>query len=66
MKTRAALALSVTGILVTGSAALAVNTQVLNTAPAGTGNANSVLLPNNSGSTPAPGAVTTAKATPGG
>lgn len=56
MKTRAALALSVAGVLVTGSAALAVNTQVLNTPPAGTGNANSVLLPKNSGRTPAPDA----------
>ncbi|MFE4544798.1 hypothetical protein [Arthrobacter sp. NPDC056727] len=64
MKTRAALALSVAGILVTGSAALAVNTQVLNTTPAGTGNANSVLLPNGTGRTPAPGAVASAGATP--
>jgi hypothetical protein len=65
MKTRAALALSVAGILVTGSAALAVNTQVLNTTPAGTGNANSVLLPNNSGRTPSPAAaVVSSKATP--
>jgi hypothetical protein len=65
MKTRAALALSVAGILVTGSAALAVNTQVLNTTPAGTGNANSVLLPNNSGTTPSPAAaVISSKATP--
>ncbi|MDQ1059825.1 hypothetical protein QFZ23_003726 [Arthrobacter globiformis] len=64
MKTRAALTLTVAGILVTGSAALAVNTQVLNTTPAGTGNANSVLLPNNSGRTPAPAAVVSAKATP--
>jgi hypothetical protein len=65
MKTRAALALSVAGILVTGSAALAVNTQVLNTTPAGTGNASSVLLPNNSGRTPSPAAaVVSSKATP--
>jgi hypothetical protein len=69
MKTRAALALSVAGILVTGSAALAVNTHVLNTTPAGTGNANSVLLPGSPGRTPAPaaavgavGATTTADA----
>lgn len=64
MKTRAALALSVAGILVTGSAALAVNTQVLNTTPAGTGNANSVLLPSSPGKTLAPAAVASAKAMP--
>ena len=64
MKTRAALVLSVAGILVTGSAALAVNTQVLSTTPSGTGNANSVLLPNNSSSTAAPTAAVGAKATP--
>ena len=64
MKTRAALALSVAGILVTGSAALAVNTQVLSTTPSGTGNANSVLLPNNSSSTAAPTAAVGAEATP--
>ena len=64
MKTRAALALSVAGILVTGSAAVTVNTQALNTPPAGTGNANSVLLPNNASRTPAPAAVVSAKGTP--
>ncbi|MBD1541753.1 hypothetical protein G9E11_05710 [Arthrobacter sp. IA7] len=64
MKTRAALALSVAGILVTGSAALAVNTQVLSTTPSGTGNANSVLLPNNSSRTAAPTAAVGAKTTP--
>ncbi|MGN7253344.1 hypothetical protein [Arthrobacter sp. SAFR-014] len=64
MKTRAALALSVAGILVTGSAALAVNTQVLSTTPSGTGDANSVLLPHNSSSTAAPTAAASAKATP--
>ncbi|RAM35878.1 hypothetical protein [Arthrobacter globiformis] len=64
MKTRAALVLSVAGILVTGSAALAVNTQVLSTAPSGTGNANSVLLPSKSSSTAAPTAAVVAKATP--
>ncbi|MBT2547315.1 hypothetical protein [Arthrobacter sp. ISL-65] len=64
MKTKAALALSVVGILVTGSAALAVNTQVLSTTPSGTGNANSVLLPNNSSGTAAPAAAVSAKATP--
>jgi hypothetical protein len=64
MKTRAALALSVAGFLLTGSAALTVNTQALNTPPAGTGNANSVLLPNNASRTPAPAAVVSAKATP--
>ncbi|WP_395404260.1 hypothetical protein ACHMXB_07930 [Arthrobacter sp. UC242_113] len=46
MKTGAALVLSVAGILAAGSAALAVNTQVLNVSPPGTGNANIVLLPN--------------------
>ncbi|UKA53360.1 hypothetical protein LFT45_16765 [Arthrobacter sp. FW305-BF8] len=64
MKTRAALALSVAGILVTGSAALAVNTQVLGTRPSGTGDANSVLLPHNSSSTAVPTAAASAKATP--
>ncbi|MFF2316401.1 hypothetical protein ACFVTE_09045 [Arthrobacter sp. NPDC058097] len=64
MKTRAALALSVAGIVVTGSAALAVNTQVLNTTPAGTGNANSILLPDDTGNSPAPAAVVSAKAVP--
>ena len=64
MKTRAALALSVAGILVTGSAALAVNTQVLSSTPSGTGDANSVLLPNNSSSTAAPTAAVGLKATP--
>lgn len=62
MKTSAALALSVAGILVTGSAALAVNTHVLNTTPAGTGNANSILLPSNPTRTPAPAAAVGAKA----
>ncbi|MDQ1059066.1 hypothetical protein QFZ23_002967 [Arthrobacter globiformis] len=46
MKTGAALVLSVAGILAAGSAALAVNTQVLSVSPTGTGNANVVLLPN--------------------
>ena len=64
MKTRAALSLAVAGVLVTGSAALAVNSQVLNTTPAGTGNANSVLLPNDSGGSASPGVVASAKATP--
>ena len=59
MKTGAALVLSVVGILAAGSAALAVNTQVLSVSPTGTGNANSVLLPNApvppaSATTPAP------------
>jgi hypothetical protein len=61
MKTGAALVLSVAGILAAGSAALAVNTQVLSVAPTGTGNANVVLLPNG----PVPPAPTTEpKATP--
>lgn len=64
MKTRAALALSVAGILVTGSAALAVNTQVLNSTPAGTGTANRVLLPSSSDRMPAPAAVVSTEATP--
>ena len=64
MKTRAALALSVAGILLTGSAALTLNTQVLNTTPAVTGNANSVLLPNNASRAPTPAAVVSAKAMP--
>ncbi|MFC9350579.1 hypothetical protein [Arthrobacter sp. NPDC057013] len=64
MKTRAALALSLAGILVTGSAALAVNTHVLNTTPAGTGNANRILLPSNTGNSPAPAAAISATAVP--
>jgi len=54
MRTRSALALSIAGILVTGSTALAVNTQTLNnSSPGTTGNA-SVLLPDGSAtSTPA-------------
>ena len=56
MKTRAALVLSVAGILVTGAAALAVNTYTLNSTPTSTlGNAGRVLLPNVSAtSSPAP------------
>lgn len=64
MKTRAAFALSLAGILVTGSAALAVNTHVLNTTPAGTGNANRILLPSNTGNSRAPAAAINAKAVP--
>ena len=49
MKTRAAVALSFAGILITGSAALAVNTQTLNNSnPGTTGDANKVLLPDDS------------------
>ncbi|MFP3462368.1 hypothetical protein R5O87_16120 [Arthrobacter globiformis] len=62
MKTGAALVLSVAGILAAGSAALAVNTQVLSVSPTGTGNANVVLLPN--GSVPAPATTAGPKATP--
>ena len=48
MKTRTALVLSVAGVLVTGSAALAVNTRTLgNSSPSFTGTANEVLLPQN-------------------
>ena len=56
MKTRAALVLSVVGILVTGAAALAVNTYTLNSTHTSTlGNAGSVLLPDVSATrTPAP------------
>ena len=46
MKSRAALALSITGILVIGSAALAVNIYTLNGSHTSTlGNAGNVLLP---------------------
>jgi hypothetical protein len=56
MKTRAALVLSVAGILVTGAAALAANTYTLNSTHTSTlGNAGSVLLPDVSHTaTPAP------------
>ena len=56
MKSRAALALSIAGILVTGSAAPAVNTHALNTSHTGTtGNADRALLPDDSAtSTPTP------------
>ena len=64
MKTGAALVLSVAGILAAGSAALAVNTQVLSVSPTGTGNANVVLLPN--GPVPAPATTAAPKATPHG
>jgi hypothetical protein len=63
MKTGAALVLSVAGILAAGSAALAVNTQVLNVSPPGTGNANIVLLPNGSVA-PFPGTSDGPRATP--
>jgi hypothetical protein len=49
MRTRAAVALSIAGILITGSAALAVNSQTLSNSNSGTtGDANTVLLPDNS------------------
>lgn len=49
MRTRAAVALSFAGILITGSAALAVNTQTLSNSTTGTtGDANRVLLPEDS------------------
>jgi hypothetical protein len=56
MKTRAALVLSIAGILVTGAAALAANTYTLNSTHTSTlGNADSVLLPDISPTaTPAP------------
>jgi hypothetical protein len=63
MKTGAALVLSVAGILAAGSAALAVNTQVLNVSPTGTGNANTVLLPNGA-VPPAPAAPADAQKAP--
>lgn len=62
MKTGAALALSVAGILAAGSAALAVNTQVLSISPTGTGNASVVLLPN--GPVPGPASTAGPEATP--
>jgi hypothetical protein len=63
MKTGAALVLSVAGILAAGSAALAVNTQVLSVSPTGTGNANVVLLPNGP-VPPAPATTAGPKTTP--
>lgn len=63
MKTGSALVLSVAGILAAGSAALAVNTQVLDVSPPGTGNANIVLLPNGA-VPPVPGTSAGPKATP--
>ena len=63
MKSGAALVLSVAGILAAGSAALAVNTQVLNVSPTGTGNANTVLLPNRAAAS-APALPAGPKATP--
>lgn len=61
MKPRAALALSIAGILVTGSAALAVNTYTLNGSHTSTlGNAGNVLLPDASvTTTPAQGRIPT-------
>jgi hypothetical protein len=53
MKTRAALVLSVAGILLTGAAALAVNTYTLNSTHTSTlGNASSILLPDGSPTAP--------------
>src|SRR5919205_1540257 len=63
MKTGAALVLSVAGILAAGSAALAVNTQVLDVSPTGTENANPVPLPN-AAVPPSPPATAGPKATP--
>ncbi len=54
MKTKTALVLTAAGVLLTGSAALAVNVQTLNGPPAGTTPANTVLLPQNSTTTPPP------------
>jgi hypothetical protein len=79
MRTRAAVALSFAGILITGSAALAVNTQTLSNSTTGsTGDANRVLLPEDSAAatpaaplapTPAdvagPGATAEASPSPG-
>lgn len=67
MKSKAALALSIAGILITGSAALAVNTYTLNSSHTSTvGNASNILLPNDSATkTPAPAsAPASPKATP--
>ncbi|XAS67062.1 hypothetical protein V3C33_16615 [Micrococcaceae bacterium Sec5.7] len=68
MKTKTALVLSIAGLLVAGSAALAVNTQTLNSSPAGTtGNSNEVLLPQDSATgtaTPSPSASPKSTASP--
>lgn len=56
MKTRTALVLSVAGVLLTGSAALAVNTQTLgNPSPDFTGTSDEVLLPQNATTPTGPG-----------
>ncbi len=54
MKKKTALVLTAAGVLLTGSAALAVNVQTLNGPPAGATPANTVLLPQNSTTTPPP------------
>ncbi len=63
MRTRSALALSIAGILVTGSTALAVNTQTLNNSSTGTTGNASVLLPDGS-ATSTPAAVPAAASSP--
>ena len=59
MKTKTALVLTAAGVLLTGSAALAVNVQTLNGPPAGTTPANTVLLPQNSTTATSPSPAST-------
>ena len=66
MKTRTALVLSVAGVLLAGSAALAVNTRTLgNSAPSFTGTANEVLLPQNATTPVSPAPAGPAAPSPG-
>lgn len=66
MKTRTALVLSVAGVLLTGSAALAVNTRTLgNSSPSFTGTSNEVLLPQNATTPVSPAPAGTAAPSPG-
>lgn len=65
MKTRTALVLSVAAVLVTGSAALAVNTRTLgNSSPGFTGTANEILLPQNATTPDLPAPVGSPAPTP--
>lgn len=66
MKTRTALVLSVAGVLLTGSAALAVNTRTLgNSSTSFTGTSNEVLLPQNATTPVSPAPAGTAAPSPG-
>ena len=66
MKTRTALVLSVAGVLLTGSAALAVNTRTLgNSSTSFTGTSNEVLLPQNATTPVSPAPAVTAVPSPG-